>query len=139
MCVCVCVWCWGYMSQEAVWDPQWVFPTGLQFSQEELAVEVQKLLQVPENNGAFPPQVLRKVGSVHLREVMMDDVRQRANVLLLRGHHLVHDVTQLTAHTDTQSHTHTHSYSDSVSQSTHAYIQLCSLSKSTSETKVIPH
>lgn len=107
----------GYMSQEAVWDPQWVFPAGLQFSQEELTVEVQKLLQVPKDNRAFPPQVLRKLGAVHLREVVMDDVTQRANVLPLCGHHLVHNVTQLTVHTQTQSYGYTQSQSHADTQS----------------------
>ena len=93
MCVSVC---WSYVSEEAVWHSQRVFPAGLQLSQEELTVEVQKFLQVTEDDGAFAPQVLRKVSSVHLREVVMDDVTQRANVLPLCGHHLLHHVTQLT-------------------------------------------
>lgn len=90
--------CVSYMSEEAVRHSERVFPAGLQLSQEELTVEVQKFLQVPEDDGALPPQVLREVGPVHLWEVVMDDVPQRADVLPLCGHHLLHDVPQLTAH-----------------------------------------
>lgn len=89
----------SYVSEEALWDSQRVFPAGLQLSQEVLTVEVQKLLQVSEDDRAFPPQVLRQVSAVHLREVVMDDVTKGANVLPLCGHHLLHDVTQLTADT----------------------------------------
>lgn len=76
-----------------------MLPAGLQLSQEELTVEVQELLQVPEDDRAFPPQVLREVDPVHLRKVVMDDVAQRADVLPLSGDHLLHDVTQFTAET----------------------------------------
>lgn len=95
-----------YMSEEAVRHSEWVFPAGLQLPQEELTVEVQKFLQVPKDDRALSPQVLRDVDPVHLREVVVDDVAQRANVLPLRGHHLLHDVTQLTAHRHSdRSHT----------------------------------
>lgn len=62
------------MSEEAVWHSERVFPAGLQLSQEELTVEVQKFLQVPEDDRAFAPQILRDVDPVHLREVVVDDV-----------------------------------------------------------------
>ena len=92
--------CWAtYVSEEAVRDSERMFPAGLQLSEEELTVKVQKFLQVPEDDGSFAPQVLRKVAAVHLREIVMDDVSQRAHVLLLRGDHFLHNVTQLTART----------------------------------------
>ena len=68
----------------------------LQLLEEVLAVEVHKLLQVPKDDAAFSPEVLREVSSLHLGEVVLDDVPEGTHVLPLRGHHLIHDVTQLT-------------------------------------------
>lgn len=89
---------WTYVSEEAVWHPERVFPTSLQLSEKELTVEVQEFFQVSEYDGAFSPQVLRDVDSVYLWEVVVDDVTEGANVLPLCGDQLLHDVTQLTVH-----------------------------------------
>lgn len=87
-----------YMSQEAVWNSERVFPAWLQLTEEELTVEVQKFLQVSKDDRAFTPQVLRKVVALHLREVVNDDVTQGPHIFSLRGYHLLHDVTQFTGH-----------------------------------------
>lgn len=73
VCVCVCV---PYVSEEAVRHSERMLRAGLQLLQEKLAVEVEEFLQVAEDDGAFPPEILREVCSVHLREVVMYDVTQ---------------------------------------------------------------
>lgn len=82
----------SYMAQEAVADAQRVVAAALQLLEEVLAVEVNQLFQVAEDDAALAPQVLRQVGPLHLGEVVVDDVAQRAYVLPLCRHHLVHDV-----------------------------------------------
>lgn len=86
----------SYMAQEAVADTQRVVAAALQLLEEVLAVEVHQLFQVAEDNAAFTPQVLRQVSPLHLGEVVVNDVAQRAHVFPLCRNHLVHDVTQLT-------------------------------------------
>lgn len=87
----------SYMSQEAMADTQWMVATVLQLPQEVLAVEVIEFLQVPKNDTPLSPQVLGQIGPLHLREVTRYGIVQGANVLLLRPHHLINDVSQFAA------------------------------------------
>lgn len=85
------------MSEKAVRHSERMFPTGLQLFEEKLTVKVQQLLQVPKNHRALAPEVLWHVGPVHLWEIVVYDVPQRADVLLLCRHHLLHNVPQFTS------------------------------------------
>ena len=64
---------------------------GLQLWQKVVAVEVIKLLQVPEDNASLAPEVLGDVWSVQQGEVVGQDVAQRADVLPLCEHQLLQD------------------------------------------------
>lgn len=64
----------------------------LQLLQEVLAVEVPQLLHIPEDDAALSPQVLRQVEALHLWEVVLNDVAERADVLPFCGNHFIHDV-----------------------------------------------
>ncbi len=68
----------------------------LQIHQEILAVKVTQFLQIPEDDAALPSEVLRKVQSLHLGEVVLDDVAERSHILSLGGDHLIHDVLDFT-------------------------------------------
>lgn len=92
------------MSEEAAADGQWTVCARLQVLEEVLAVEVPQLLHVAKNDGALPPQVLRQVQALHLREVVLDDVAEGADVLPLRGDHLVHDVLHFAGEQNKQVH-----------------------------------
>ena len=84
------------MSLKAAADGQWGVGAGLQLLQEVPTVEVPQFLHVPENDAALPPQVLGQVQALHLGEIVLNDVVERADVLPLRGDHLVHDVLHFT-------------------------------------------
>lgn len=80
------------MSKEAAADGQRTVCARLQVLEEVLAVKVPQLLHIAKNDGALPPQVLRQVQTFHLGEIVLDDVAEGANILPLRGDHLIHDV-----------------------------------------------
>lgn len=84
------------MSEKTATDGQRGVGACLQILQEVLAVEVPELLHIPENDAAFPSQVLRQIQALHLGEIVFDDVAERADVLPLCGNHLVHDVLHFT-------------------------------------------
>ena len=84
------------MSLKTAADGQRGVGASLQLLQEVLAVEVPQFLHIPENDAALPAQVLRQVEALHLREIMLDDVAERANVLPLCGNHFIHDVLHFT-------------------------------------------
>lgn len=84
------------MSEKTTTDGQRGVGARLQLLQEILAVEVPEFLHIPENDAALPPQVLRQVQALHLGEIVLDDVAERANILPLCGDHLVHDVLHFT-------------------------------------------
>lgn len=85
-----------YMSQETAADAQRRVSAGLQLLQEVLAVEVPQFFQVPKNDAALPSQVLRQVKTLHLGEIVLNDVAERANVFPLCGNHFIHDVLNFT-------------------------------------------
>lgn len=114
-------WQVAYVAQEAVADAQRVVAAALQLLEEVLAVEVHQLLQVAEDDAALAPQVLRQVGALHLGEVVVDDVAQRAHVLPLRRHHLVYDVTQFTVEGEKEAEQRGHSRKLSTYQSVGMY------------------
>lgn len=68
----------------------------LQFFQEVLAVEVPQFLHIAKNDTTLPSQILRQVQALHLGEIVLNDVAERANVLPLCGNHLIHDVLRFT-------------------------------------------
>lgn len=68
----------------------------LQLLQKILTVEVPQFLHVPENYAALSPQVLGQVQALHLGEIVLNDVAERADVLPLSGNHLIHDVLHFT-------------------------------------------
>lgn len=92
------------MSEEAAADGQRAVCARLQVLEEVLAVEVPQLLHVAKDDGALPPQVLRQVQPLHLREVVLDDVVEGAHVLPLRGDHLVHDVLYFAGEQNERGH-----------------------------------
>ena len=63
----------------------------LQLLQEVVLVEVTQLLQVAENGAALATQVLRHVGPLQLRKVVLHDVAERPHVLPFRQQKLLHD------------------------------------------------
>lgn len=85
-----------HVSEEAAADGQRTVCARLQVLEEVLAVKVPQLLHIAKDDGALPPQVLRQVQTLHLGEIVLDDVAEGADVLPLRGDHLVHDVLHFT-------------------------------------------
>lgn len=86
-----------YMSEKTAADREWTVSTRLQVLQEVLRVKVPQLLHVSKNDAALPSQVLGQVQPLHLWEILLDDVAEGADVLPLRGNHLVHDVLHFAA------------------------------------------
>lgn len=84
------------MSEKTATDGQWGVGTRFQLLQEVLTVEVPQFFHIPKNDAALPPQVLRQVKALHLGEIVLDDVAERANILPLCGDHLIHDVLHFT-------------------------------------------
>lgn len=84
------------MAQEAVTDTEWMVTTALQLLKEVLTVEVHQLFQVAEDDAAFSPQVLGQVGTLHLGEIVVNDVTQGTHVFTLCSHHFIHNVPQFT-------------------------------------------
>lgn len=84
------------MSEKTATDGQWGVGTCFQLLQEVLTMEVPQFLYIPENDAALPPQVLRQVEALHLREIVLVDVAEGANILPLCGDHLIHDVLHFT-------------------------------------------
>lgn len=82
------------MSEEAAGHHGWLPLTGLQLWQEIMAVKVKKLLQVSKDDPSFPPEVLGYVQPVHQGEVVSQNVTQRAYVLPLCEHQLLHHTLQ---------------------------------------------
>lgn len=64
------------MAQEAVADTEWMVTAALQLFKEVLTVEIHQLLQVAEDDAALSPQVLGQVRTLHLGEVVINDVTQ---------------------------------------------------------------
>lgn len=95
---------WTHVSEEAAADGQWAVSARLQVLEEILAVKVPQLLHVAKDDGALPPQVLRQVQALHLGEIVLDDIAEGADVLPLRGDHLVHDVLHFTGQQNEQEH-----------------------------------
>lgn len=85
-----------HVSEKTATDGQRAVGTWLQILQEVLGVEIPQFLHVPKNDAALSPEVLGQVKPLHLREIMLDDVAQGANVLPLSGNHLIHDVLHFT-------------------------------------------
>lgn len=85
------------MSQEAAADGQWSVYTSLQVLEEVLAVEVAELLQVPEDDATLASQILWQLQSLHLRKIVLDDVRKGTHVFSLGGNHLIHNVLDFAA------------------------------------------
>lgn len=85
------------MSEKTAADGERTVGARLQVLQEVLTVEVPQLLHVPENDAALPSQVLGQIQPLHLGEIVLDDVAEGADVLPLRGNHLVHDVLHFAA------------------------------------------
>ncbi len=93
---------WTHVSEKTATDGQRGVCARLQLLQEVLTVEVPEFLHIPENDAALPPQVLGQVQALHLGEIVLDDVAERADILSLCGDHLVHDVLHFTGeHKDT--------------------------------------
>lgn len=84
------------MSQETAADDQRRVSACFELLEEVLAVEVPQFFQVSKNNAALPAQVLRQVKSLHLGEVVLNDVAERAYILPLCGNHFIHDVLNFT-------------------------------------------
>lgn len=84
----------AHMSEEAASHHGGVVLAGLQLRQEVVAVEVVELLQVAKDDASLASQVLGNVGSVQQREVVGEDVGQRADVLSLGKQHLLQDSLQ---------------------------------------------
>lgn len=84
------------MAQETVADAEWMVTAAFQLLQEVLTVEVHQLLQVAENDAALSPQVLGQIRTLHLREVVINDVTQGAHIFTLCCHHFIHNVAQFT-------------------------------------------
>ncbi len=87
---------WTHVFEEAAADGQRWMSAALQIRQEILAVKDAQFLQIPENDAALPSEVLRKIQSLHLREVVLEDVAERSDILSLGGDHLIHDVLDFT-------------------------------------------
>lgn len=85
------------MSEKTAADGQRAVGARLQVLQEVLAVEVPQFLHIAKNDAALSPQVLGQIQALHLGEIVLYDVAERADVLPLRGDHLVHDVLHFTA------------------------------------------
>lgn len=60
-------------------------------------MKVPQLLHIPKNDAALSPQILGQVQPFHLREIVLNDVAEGANVLPFSGNHLIHDVLHFTA------------------------------------------
>lgn len=84
------------MLKKTAADGQWAVSARFQLLQEVLTVEVPQFLHISKNDAAFPSQVLRQVQTLHLREVVLNDVAEGAHILPLRGDHLIHDVLHFT-------------------------------------------
>lgn len=84
------------MAQETVADTEWMVTAALQLLKEVLTVEVHQLLQVAKDDTAFSPQVLGQVRTLHLGEVVINDVTQGAHIFTLCCHHFIHNVPQFT-------------------------------------------
>lgn len=87
---------WTHVSEKTATDGQRGVGTRLQFFQKVLAVEVPQFLHISEYDTSLPPQILGQVQALHLREIVLNDVAERANVLPLCGNHLIHDMLHFT-------------------------------------------
>lgn len=85
-----------HVSQKACADRQRRVSAALQILLKILSVKVTQLLQIPKNNTALPSQILRQIQTLHLREIMFNDVSERSDVLSLCRNHLIHDVLDFT-------------------------------------------
>lgn len=68
--------------------------TSLHLPQEVLTVELIDLLNVPKDDAALPPQGLRYIWALELRDVVLYDILQRQDIVPLCLYHLPHDVGQ---------------------------------------------
>ena len=80
--------CGAYMAQEGIGHPGRVLGTGLQLTQEKMAVEVSQLLQVAKELGTLATEALGHIRAIQLREVVLHGVVQGTDILPLRSHHL---------------------------------------------------
>ena len=80
--------CGAYMAQEGIGHPGRVLGTGLQLTQEKMAVEVPQLLQVAKELGTLATEALGHIRAIQLREVVLHGVVQGTDILPLRSHHL---------------------------------------------------
>lgn len=68
--------------------------TSLHLPQEVLTVELIDLLNVPKDDAALPPQGLRYIWALELRDVVLYDILQGQDIVPLCLYHLPHDVGQ---------------------------------------------
>ncbi len=90
--VCRC----AHVFQEAASDAEGLLQTQLQLLKEVMLVKVSQLLQVPKDDSSLSPQVLRHVGTLQLRDVVLHHVPQRSHILSLRLKQLLHDALEFT-------------------------------------------
>lgn len=76
------------MAQESIGHPGWVLGTGLQLTQEEMAVEVPQLLQVAKEVGALATEALGHIRAIQLGEVVLHGIVKSTDILPLCSHHL---------------------------------------------------
>lgn len=81
-------WRGPYVAQESIGDPSRVSGTGLQLTQEEVAVKVPQLLQVAKEMGTLATEALGHIRAIQLGEVALHGVVEGAHVLPLGSHHL---------------------------------------------------
>lgn len=91
-----CVGRCSYMAQEAVTDTEWMVTTALQLLKEVLTVEVHQFFQVAKDDAALSPKVLGQVRTLHLGEIVVNNVTQGTHIFALCRHHFIHDVPQFT-------------------------------------------
>lgn len=80
--------CGAYVAQEGMGHPGRVPGAGLQFTQEEVAMEVPQLLQVAKEVGTLAAQALGQIGAIQLRKVVLDGIVEGTDILPLCSHHL---------------------------------------------------
>lgn len=76
------------MAQKSIGHPGRVLGTGLQLTQEEMAVEVPQLLQVAKEMGTLATEALGHIRAIQLREVVLHGVVKSTDILPLCSYHL---------------------------------------------------
>lgn len=83
-----------YMHEKVMRNLERVPLTSLHLPQEVLTVELIDLLNVPKDDAALPPQGLRYIWALELRDVVLYDILQGQDIVPLCLYHLPHDVGQ---------------------------------------------